>query len=378
MASSSNQTSLSQSSITHDSQLKLVLQTEASEFMSRGLTAYANQDFETAVSQLSQGVVLIEQIYGPMSVLTADALFNYGRALLENAVKNTDLLGEKNLSKDAEKPHEDEEEGVSGSEEDEEEEEDEAPDMSKKIFSFQAEIDLSDNESEVSAEPEKQDNQAQEDKAEDEDDFALAWQSFDSARVIYMHHLDQQPDAPSSSSNPPPTPENIRKIRHKLGEVLLALGDLSLESENFQQAIIDYQEAVQAKQQCLEPHDRRIAEAIYKLAVAYEYLPDRPNAIAHLNLVNDVLEAHIALLDTNTHAAEIKEVKDLLQDIKIKLEDLAAPQPDLVPELTRGLVNVSSNTGFEGPQENARDVNTLIKRKNMDTSSDSSQKRQHN
>lgn len=99
--------------------------------------------------------------------------------------------------------------------------------MSRKIFSFQADIDLSDNASEGSAEPE---DQAQGDKADEEDDFALAWQSFDSARVIYLHHLDQQPDAPSSSSNPPPTPENIKKIRHKLGEVLLALGDLSLES----------------------------------------------------------------------------------------------------------------------------------------------------
>lgn len=51
-----------------------------------------------------------------MSVLTADALFNYGRALLENAVKNTDLLGEKNPTKNAETVQDDEEESVSGSE----------------------------------------------------------------------------------------------------------------------------------------------------------------------------------------------------------------------------------------------------------------------
>lgn len=104
--------------------------------------------------------------------------------------------------------------------------------MSKKIFSFQADIDQSDNESEGSPDPEAVDGQEQEDKAGDEDDFALAWQSFDSARVIYIHHLAQQPDAPSSSSNPPPTSERIKKIQHKLGEVLLALGDLSLESGN--------------------------------------------------------------------------------------------------------------------------------------------------
>lgn len=76
---------------------------------------------------------------------------------------------------------------------------------------------------------------------------------------------------------------------------------------------------MQAKQQCLEPHDRRLAEAIYKLAVAYEYLPDWPQAISHLNLVNQVLEAHIASLDADQHAAEIGEVRELLKDIKVKV-----------------------------------------------------------
>lgn len=70
--------------------------------------------------------MISEQIYGPMSVLTADALFNYGRALLENGVKNVDVFGEKKPGKEAgqEQAHGDEEddEEVSGSEDDEEDE----------------------------------------------------------------------------------------------------------------------------------------------------------------------------------------------------------------------------------------------------------------
>lgn len=372
MTSSSNHTDFTQTSSSHDAELKLALQTEASEHMSKGLAAYANQDFETAVMQLSQGVSLIEQIYGPMSILTADALFNYGRALLENGVKNMGLLGDKQVAKEDEKKEED---AVSENELEEEDDEDEqAPDMSRKIFSFEADIDLSDKDFENSDEAEISGDQAENSKAED--DFDLAWQSFESARVIYTHHLEQPSDVSSSSANPPPMPANVKKIQHKLGEVLLALGDLSLESENFQQAIADYQQAVKVKQQCLEPHDRRIAEAIYKLAVAYEYLPDRPQAKAHLISVTEVLEAHIASLDAQSHASEIREIKDLLQEIKLKLEELDAPQPDLGPELAKDLVKPAREGGFEGPQEKARDVNTLVKRKRTTESSEISEKRQ--
>ncbi|KAI0216936.1 hypothetical protein L0F63_004526, partial [Massospora cicadina] len=300
-----------------------------------------------------------------------DALFNYGRALLENGVKNMGLLGDKQAAKEGVKEVED---AASENELDEEDGEDEeAPDMSRKFFSFEADIDRSDKEVETS-EDEAEISGTEAENAK-EDDFDLAWQSFDSARVIYIHHLEQQPDVCSSSSNPPPLPENVKKIRHKLGEVLLALGDLSLESENFQQAIVDYQQAVKVKQQCLEPHDRRIAEAIYKLAVAYEYLPDRSQAKAHLVSVTEVLEAHIASLDAQTHASEINEVKDLLHEIKLKLEELDAPQPDLVPELAKELVNPAKESGFEGPQEKARDVNTLIKRKRTTENSENPEKR---
>jgi len=171
----------------------------------------------------------------------------------------------------------------------------------------------------------------------------------------------------STSATPQPDlgVETFNKVKHSLGEVLLALGDLSLENENFAQAIADYQEAVDAKKSCLAPHDRRLAEAIYKLAVAYEYLPDRPRALQEMLKVNEVLLSHIASLDVASQASEIKEVNELRQDIQLKLDELTAPQPDIIPELVKEILG-TQESGFEGPQEGARDLNNLVKRKPQD------------
>ena len=95
---------------------------------------------------------------------------------------------------------------------------------------------------------------------DEQDDLELAWETLDTARVIYSKMESE--DAKIS-----------------LGDVHMLLGDVSLESgklnltsiENFDQAASDFEEALEIKSKILDADDRELAEAHYKLALAYEY-----------------------------------------------------------------------------------------------------------
>lgn len=114
---------------------------------------------------------------------------------------------------------------------------------------------------------------------EEQDDFAVAWDVLDLARVLF-HRMGTE------------------EALLKLGDVHIALGDVSLESENFEQAVTDYREAIAVKEARLEADDRQLAEAHYKLALALEYSPTE-SALAqeHIHKASNVLKDRIQKLN---------------------------------------------------------------------------------
>lgn len=54
--------------------------------------------------------------------------------------------------------------------------------------------------------------------------------------------------------------ENTDEYRVKLSDVNLALGEVGLESDQYEQAILDLQSSLRLREYVLEPTDRRIAE----------------------------------------------------------------------------------------------------------------------
>lgn len=54
--------------------------------------------------------------------------------------------------------------------------------------------------------------------------------------------------------------ETDRDYKLKLSDVNLALGEVGLESDQYEQAITDLQSSLQLREFVLEPTDRRIAE----------------------------------------------------------------------------------------------------------------------
>lgn len=114
---------------------------------------------------------------------------------------------------------------------------------------------------------------------DDNDDFAVAWDVLDLARVLY-HKVGTE------------------EALLKLGDVHMALGDVSLESENFEQAVADFREALLVKESRLESDDRQLAEAHYKLALALEFSPtEAAKASEHITKAIGVLKQRIERLN---------------------------------------------------------------------------------
>ena len=156
---------------------------------------------------------------------------------------------------------------------------------------------------------------------EDPDDLEIAWETFDLVRIIY-------------------TESTIDEDKAKLGEVHMALGDVSLESGNFDQAVTDFTTAVGLKAERLSPDDRELAEAHYKLALALEYSEQPEEASAQITKTVDVLKKHIAKLSETPEVSgkgkeaaapatveaqkEIDEINKLIEEMNAKLDDLRA------------------------------------------------------
>lgn len=141
--------------------------------------------------------------------------------------------------------------------------------------------------------------------AEETDDLELAWENLDMARLI----LAEQQDTAS---------------KLMLADVHLVLGDVSLESENFDQAVLDFEQAVQIKNSMLDASHRERAEAHYKLALALEYTEQLEMAIDNVNLSSSVLQSRLddlAKVDDKSESvvSEITEIEALFPEMDAKV-----------------------------------------------------------
>ncbi len=113
------------------------------------------------------------------------------------------------------------------------------------------------------------------------DDLELAWENLDVARLIYakdessMHKTD-------------------------LAEVHISLGDVSLESENFEQAIKDYEIALQIKLEFAPTGYRELAEAHFKLSLAYELSELTEEAIEQVHAAMGALRKRVEFLESSS------------------------------------------------------------------------------
>merc|ERR1711872_716459 len=104
---------------------------------------------------------------------------------------------------------------------------------------------------------EKKDETTDEKKDEEEEpsNLQLAWEMLELAKVVYSKQLETAEEADKSH------------LLERLCSTMLALGEVSIENENYKQAVEDIQECLK-KEETMPKDARIIAETHYQLGVA--------------------------------------------------------------------------------------------------------------
>jgi len=306
------------------------------------------KDYANAVESLALACEALAKEHGETASECADAYFHYGKALLELGRMESGVLGNA-----LEGVPEEEETGGEASDKVESTEkmtEDEKEYVGVKVMEaieenfeeHEAKINLlvdghtkgdfdDDMEGEDSQddgegmEVEKEQNEKSDDKAMEDDDqddqnedpsnLQRAWEILELCKNIYTRCI-----ATPMKFNTPTRKDNVKK----LCDTLLALGEVSIENENYAQAVEDLNSCLEKRKDKLPNDHRQIAEIQYQLGVALAYHEQYDEAVKYFNDAINVLTKYIETMkaDTFTSAVgEIDELEKLIPEIREKIQD---------------------------------------------------------
>merc|ERR550519_3030222 len=150
---------------------------------------------------------------------------------------------------------------------------------------------------------------------EDEDPSNLerAWEMLELAKTIYS----RMAGTPTASSG------QLEVIK-KHCDTLLALGEVSVENENYAQAVEDLTSCLEKRKDKLPSSMREIAQTQYQLGVALGYHGQHYEAVKYFNDSVKTLNTLLDELKADTFSArvsEIDELEKLLPEIHEKIQD---------------------------------------------------------
>uniref|UniRef100_A0A8C8TAZ8 Nuclear autoantigenic sperm protein n=1 Tax=Peromyscus maniculatus bairdii TaxID=230844 RepID=A0A8C8TAZ8_PERMB len=202
----------------------------------------------------------------------------------------------------------------------------------------------------------------QENEEEEIGNLELAWDMLDLAKIIFKR-------------------QETKEAQLYAAQAHLKLGEVSVESENYIQAVEEFQACLSLQEQYLEAHDRLLAETHYQLGLAYGYNSQYDEAVAQFGKSIEVIEKRMAVLNEQMKEAEgsfteyekeIEELKELLPEIREKIEDAKeSQQSGNVAELAlKATLVESSSSGFT-PSGAGASVSMIASRKPTDGASSS-------
>lgn len=229
---------------------------------------------------------------------------------------------------------------------------------------------------------EKENGDVEEQEAEDDEDpsnLQLAWEMLELAKVIFTRKTEEAKDDAKA----------LAEAEDKLCETYLILGEVSLENENYEQAVDDLTACLKKQQEKLPADSRSIAETHYQLGVALGFQASFEEAVQALNDAIKVLTSRIENLkagseskDTSrtddafyTKEREIAELEKLLPEIKEKIQDTN----ELKKETIRKMKEEAGFSNGSGSGEPSKPVSTIAvkKRKATDDEAETSPKKVH-
>ncbi|XP_065265172.1 nuclear autoantigenic sperm protein isoform X3 [Emys orbicularis] len=324
---------------------------EAKKLLGLGQKHLVLGNIPAAVNAFQEAASILGKKYGETADQCAEAFFYYGKSLLELARMENGVLGNAL-------------EGVQVEEEGEKAEDDSMVENADNI-----------DETEGSDEEDKENDKTEDDKENDstienksfqeseEDEVGnleLAWDMLELAKVIYKR-------------------QETKEAQLHAAQAHLKLGEVSVESENYAQAIEEFQACLALQQKYLEVHDRLLAESHYQLALAYHYNSQFDEAILQFSKSVEVIDKRMVMLTERIKKAEggstedekeIEELKGLLPEIKEKIEDSKESQKSArVAELALKATLVGGATSSFTQSEESCSVSTIPVRKPADGAS---------
>lgn len=415
---------------------------DAMNHFSTGKRNMLVQDIPNAVESFALACELFSEQYGETAGECAEAYLYYGKALLEMARLESGVLGnaldgvpeeesedsDSSQVEDPEKMTADEKEEVGvkvtealdenftkheetiakltnghsktladeasteseGSQDEESQEEGEEEKDSEREKTEEVKDDAEKKETEtVEPEEEKKDTESvggddkakedvQEQEAEDDEDpsnLQLAWEMLELAKVIFTRTTEEAKD------------EALTSAEDKLCETYLTLGEVSLENENYTQAVDDLTACLKKQQEKKPADSRSIAETHYQLGVALGFQCSFEEATQALNDAIKVLTSRIENLKAGneskdlsrtddafyTKEREIAELEKLLPEIQEKIQDTESMKKETIRKM-------KEEAGFSnGSGESSKPVSTIAvkKRKATDDEPETSPKKLH-
>ncbi|XP_006934759.1 nuclear autoantigenic sperm protein isoform X2 [Felis catus] len=202
----------------------------------------------------------------------------------------------------------------------------------------------------------------QESEEEEIGNLELAWDMLDLAKIIFKR-------------------QETKEAQLYAAQAHLKLGEVSVESENYVQAVEEFQACLNLQEQYLEAHDRLLAETHYQLGLAYGYNSQYDEAVAQFSKSIEVIEKRMAVLSeqmkeadgsSSEYEKEIEELKELLPEIREKIEDAKESQRSgNVAELALKATLVESSTSGFTPSGGGTSVSMVASRKPTDGASSS-------
>ncbi|XP_039342207.1 nuclear autoantigenic sperm protein isoform X6 [Mauremys reevesii] len=325
---------------------------EAKKLLGLGQKHLVLGNIPAAVNAFQEAASVLGKKYGETADQCAEAFFYYGKSLLELARMENGVLGNAL-------------EGVQVEEEEEEKADDDSMVENADNIDETEGSDEEDKENDKT-EDDKENDSTVEDKSfqESEEDevgnLELAWDMLELAKLIYKR-------------------QETKEAQLHAAQAHLKLGEVSVESENYAQAIEEFQACLALQQKYLEAHDRLLAESHYQLALAYHYNSQFDEAILQFSKSVEVIDKRMVMLTERIKKAEggstedekeIEELKGLLPEIKEKIEDSKESQKSArVAELALKATLVGGATSSFTQSEESCSVSTIPVRKPADGAS---------
>uniref|UniRef100_A0A8D0DYV0 Nuclear autoantigenic sperm protein n=1 Tax=Salvator merianae TaxID=96440 RepID=A0A8D0DYV0_SALMN len=328
---------------------------EAKKLLGLGQKNLVMGDIPSAVNAFQEAASLLGKKYGETANECAEAFFFYGKSLLElarmengvlgNALEGVQVEEEEEKAEDSMVESADNIDEVEGSEEDKIEEDKE---NDSTVEDKENDSTVEDKENDSTVEEDKENDSAVEEKESEEDEVGnleLAWDMLELAKVIYKR-------------------QDTKEAQLHAAQAHLKLGEVSIESENYVQAIEEFHSCLTLQQKYLEAHDRLLAETHYHLGLAYHYNNQYDEAVLQFSKSVEVIDKRMVMLTDRLKTKgegegltddekEIEELKGLLPEIKEKIEDSKESQKSAkVAELAlkATLVGGSSSSFSQGTE----------------------------